>query len=158
MLLSPERFADLDARHTRNQIYWAVHADYGRGGASSLSADADAAMPPECRISNAERGELELHAFMVEAPARLFCYVARDISTGVGNPAPWKCVAWPGQSYGRAIVGPSYAVPAHGRRSRRRAVTLYAVNGWVYSGTLYESSGDYARLRRTKRRHSAPQA
>lgn len=146
--MAPERFRELDARLTRNRIYWAAFGNHSRGG-SSLSAEAQAAMPDECRISNDERGELELHHFVTEAPAQLFAYVTRDRESDA-----WRCNTWPGQTYGRVVVGRAYECPGFWHPSTRRSVTLYAVNGWVYSGTLYESSGDYARFRRTKQQHN----
>jgi hypothetical protein len=150
MILSPERFRDLDARNTRNRIYWAANADFDRSGASSMSAETSAATPEECRISNDERGELELHHFMTEAPLHLFAYVTKNRKTGA-----WQCNAWPGQPFGRVWVGDPYKSPGfYGRPSTRRSVTLFAVNGWIYSGTFYQSSGDYARLKRTKQRVS----
>jgi hypothetical protein len=90
---------------------------------------------------------LDLSDFHRDPPARLFCYVTL---TSHG----WECGNFTGTPYGRVHVGASYTCPAFGRKSTRRSVTLSAVNGWIYSGTFFESSGDYARLKRTQRRVS----
>lgn len=113
------------------------------GWASYRPDEVPAELKPE--PTNEERGLVELQDLHATQPERLFCYVTRDSS------GAWKCGNFPGQLLGLVHVGPSYRSPAFGGWSTRRAVRLSCVNGVIYSGTLYESSGDYARLRKTRR-------
>lgn len=139
--LTPERFAELCARANRFRAW--VDSIRGRNGWASYRPEEIPAELRDVDPSDDEKALIELQEFHARQPERLFCYVTRD---GDG----WKCSTWPGARYGIVRVGASYKSPAFGRASTRRPVTLYGVNGCVYSGTLYESSGDYARLRKIK--------
>lgn len=114
----------------RNRHGWASYRP------EEVPADIAAIAP-----TNEERGLIEIQDLHELQPERLFCYVTRD---GDG----WKATNFPGQRLGLVYVGGSYSSPAFGRSSTRRPVRLACINGCAYFGTLYESSGDYARLRR----------
>lgn len=94
--------------------------------------------------TNEERGALEQYDFYHEAPDKYFLYV---------NDATSAATAWPGTFLGRVQRGRSYRSPSFGNPSTRVPITVYAINGWVYSGTYFESAGSYARVKRTKKKH-----
>jgi hypothetical protein len=144
-MLTPEQAAELRARHDRFSAW--VDTRRGRNGWASYHPDD---VPAELRgvaLSNDETAALELHEFERDAPEHVFCYVTRKPGEA------WQCRTFAGGSYGTVAVGYAYRVPGfYGRPSTRRSVTLNAINGWVYFGTFYESSGDYARLKRSTKR------
>jgi len=93
---------------------------------------------------NAQRGDLEQYDFFHDAPERYFLYI--DDATG-------RATTWNGLLLGRVEHGSSYKSPSFGHPSVRVPVKVYAINGWIYSGTYYASSGNYARVKRTTKKH-----
>lgn len=144
-MLTDQQAAELRARYERFAAW--LDTKRGRNGWASYKPDEVPAELQGVALTNEETAALELYEFERDAPMHLFCYVTRKPGEA------WKCSTFAGGSYGTVAVGYSYRVPGfYCRPSTRRSVTLRAINGWIYSGTFYESSGDYARLRRTLKR------
>jgi hypothetical protein len=80
---------------------------------------------------------------MLEKPERYFLYIDEKTRTAT---------IWTGVLLGTVTFGREYKTPSFGRSSVRVPVTIQAVNGLTYHGTYYKSSGDYARVKATKRR------
>lgn len=95
-------------------------------------------------VSNEERSALEQFDFFHDAPEQYLLYV--DDKSG-------KAITFTGDVLGRVERGVSYKSPSFGRASVRVPIKVYAINGYVYSGTYYASAGDYARIKRTKATH-----
>lgn len=115
-----------------------VNTKRGRNGWASYKPDEIPAELRDVDPTNDEKSLLDLCKFHSEPPARLFCYVTQPRLAN-GTHGSWQCRNFPGALYGLVNVGPQYKSPGFYRASTRRSVALFAVNGWVYSGTLYES-------------------
>lgn len=92
--------------------------------------------------SNEERSALEIFEFQRDKPDRYFFYVSRD--KGLAT-------TWTGEELGRVTFGRTYRDNFGGERV---AITFHAITGDTYHGTYYKSSGDYARVKKTKTRES----
>lgn len=141
--LTTEQYRALCARANAFNAWLDTKRDR-RGWASYRPEDVPATVP---QISNEERGLIEIQDLHETQPERLFCYVTRRNGP---DSVEWKATNFPGQLLGLVLVGNAYRTPAFGRYSTRRPVRLACINGLIYHGTLYESSGDYARLKRSK--------
>lgn len=86
--------------------------------------------------SNAEKSGLEVYEFANGAPDKYFVYVRLDKRT-VGT--------WTGEKLGDIV---DYGAPYRSNVGDTRIhVTVQAINGRRYSGTYFQSAGDYARLK-----------
>lgn len=92
-------------------------------------------------ISNDERGKLEVYNFVKQPPEKYFLYI-----NDAGSATTWN-----GEFLGSVTFGSSYQTPAFYTRSTRVPVTIRAINGFLYHGTYFKSSGNYARIKRGKR-------
>jgi hypothetical protein len=93
--------------------------------------------------SNDDREDVSVYEFIRDKPDRLDCYIKEADNTAIF----WT----PRSTIGTVVLGHSYKSPAFGGfPSTRVPVTVKAINGCVYAGTYYKSSGDYARLKKTK--------
>ena len=132
--------ADIECR-LANLETWVVANGYRhKNGWTSYPSGIE---PEDCKVSNDERAQLELRQFMIEKPERYFLYVDEKTKTAT---------VWTGVVLGSVIFGREYKSPSFGRASVRVPVTIKAVNGLTYHGTYYKSSGDYARVRASKRK------
>lgn len=93
--------------------------------------------------TNAERSAVEVYEFKATPPDTYFLYVDEKTST---------VTTWVGDVLGSVTFGREYKCGAFGGwPSKRQPVRVHAINGHTYYGTYYKSSGNYARVRRTKR-------
>lgn len=120
----------------RNAAYNAWSAQFVRpNGWTVIPADA---VPP-VKITNDERGKLEQYRFHQERPAAYFLYI---------NEGEGRATTWTGDTLGAVSFGREYRDNFGGKRV---PITVRAINGAVYHGTYYKSSGDYARVKISKR-------
>lgn len=134
-MLTREQYDEHKARALRNNAYWQTHATSGHG-MRRLSAEAIAAMPADCAISNEERSAIESYEFAHDAPLKKFLYINAEKRTAT---------TWTGEVLGAVEFGREFRDNFGGRRV---PITVRAINGWIYSGTYYKSAGDYARVKR----------
>jgi hypothetical protein len=90
-------------------------------------------------LTNEQRSAAEVAAFIADKPDRYFLYVAADGLT---------VTTWMGDKLGDVIHRGNIVRDNFG--GRRRAIRVRAINGCNYHGWANESSGTYARLRKTK--------
>jgi hypothetical protein len=98
-------------------------------------------VPADCQITNEERSKLEVYEFVHNPPDKYFLYI---------NQEKRLATTWTGDKLGEVTFGREYSSPAFGAFSRRIPITVVAINGKVYHGTYYKSSGDYARIKAKK--------
>jgi len=95
------------------------------------------AVPP-VTVTNEDRSAIELYEFVHNAPDKYFLYINADKHTAN---------TWTGEKLGRVEFGNAWRDNFGGVRVH---VRVYAVNGYVYSGTYFKTAGDYARVRKLK--------
>ena len=88
--------------------------------------------------TNEERSAVEVYEFVHDAPDRYFVYVNKDTK---------EATTWTGDKLGAVVFGREYRDNFGGKRI---PITVFAINGTKYHGTYYASSGDYARIKRSK--------
>lgn len=94
---------------------------------------------------NALRSAVEVFEFSANPPDAYFLYVKpRAEWSSLGN-----ATTWTGQNLGECHLGSVFR-SCFG--DKRRALRLYAVNGFVYVGTYFCGAGDYARVKLSKRK------
>lgn len=107
-------------------------------------------VPQELRwIDNRLRSAVEHWEFIQNPPAAYFAYVKLHDRSGYNM---LNCQAaittWTGQLLGAAFLGKPYQDNFGGTR---QSVSMEAINGRRYHGTYYRSSGDYCRLKLSKK-------
>lgn len=115
-------------------------------------------VPPHLRdVTNEMRNAVEVYEFVHHPPTKYFAYVhlgsmdASWGSSGFGTTRGATLTTFMGSILGHGRVGEAYRALGN---SRRRSISIRAINGYEYHGTYYESSGDYARVKRGKRWHA----
>jgi hypothetical protein len=122
---------------TRNDALMAwVDSIRGKNGWASYRPEDKPADVPD--VTNEERSSLEVFDFVSNPPDKYFLYINEDNRTAT---------TWTGDVLGRVSLGCEYRDNFGGRRV---PVTIHAINGRVYHGTYYKSSGNYARIRASK--------
>lgn len=117
-------YKELKTRWERFEIW--------RGGRMSYPAET---VPAEFRVTNEERGYIEVFEFLNDPPVTYFLYIDEEAKLAK---------TWPGHLLGEVTFGLSY----HSNMGDLRVpITVYAINGLTYYGTFYKSAGDYARIR-----------
>ena len=119
----------------RSDVYesWAVQYRQ-KNGWTVIPADA---VPP-VSITNEERGRLEQFLFATNPPARYFLYINEERKVAT---------TWVGDILGRVTFGRAWQDNFGGKRI---AVRIEGINGRTYTGTYFQSSGQYARVRLLK--------
>lgn len=120
-------YKELKGRHERFEIW--------RNGRQSYPADS---VPAELRLTNEERGYIEVFEFLNDPPLTYFLYI---------NEEARLATTWPGHLLGEVTFGFSYR---SNMGDLRIPITVNAINGLTYYGTFYKSAGDYARIRAKK--------
>lgn len=98
--------------------------------------------PADVDQRNAETSAKEVAAFAARAADKWFAYwhEGREIRNWMG--AKLADVTWQGRPYN---------TPGFGRSSERVNFRAKGIDGRMWSGTYYKSSGDYVRMRATPR-------
>jgi hypothetical protein len=99
------------------------------------------AIPP-VKFDNDDRSAIELWDWKHNPPERYFVYIKDFCPQNTG-----LATTWIGQELGRVSFGRGYRDNFGGLRV---PITVYGNNGVKYYGTYYKSSGDYARIKRSK--------
>jgi hypothetical protein len=90
-------------------------------------------------VSNAERSALEVWNFYTEIPTRYTLYI---------NEAKQLATTWTGERLGVVDFGREWRDNFGGTRV---SINVHAINGCLYHGTYYKSSGNYARIKLAKK-------
>jgi hypothetical protein len=137
-MITPEQARDIRERNERLNAW--VDSIRGRNGWASYKPEDKPAHVPE--VSNDERSSLEVFDFVNDPPAKYFLYI---------NEKDKLATTWTGEKLGHVYFGRTYHSPAFGGHSVRVPVTVRAINGKTYHGTYYKSSGDFARVKISKK-------
>ena len=132
-----------DSIMEREATLWAYCASQGftskRTGWTRYKPEQVAHLNPP---TNEERSQVEVFDFVTDPPSKYFLYI---------NPEKHAATTFTGDRLGSVRFGQEYQTPAFGGfGSTRVPVTIQAINGRVYHGTYFKSSGDYARIKIAK--------
>ena len=83
---------------------------------------------------------MEVFDFITNPPDKYFLYISEKTATAT---------TWTGDALGQVSFGREYRDNFGGKRV---PVTVRDINGLIYHGTYYKSSGDYARIKANKRK------
>jgi hypothetical protein len=108
----------------------------GKNGWASYRQEEKPASIPD--VSNEERSAVEVFEFCHDVPDHYFLYIDEQKRTAT---------TWTGDKLGDVTFGREYSCPSFGHRSVRQPVTIHAINGRIYHGTYFKSSGNYARVK-----------
>jgi hypothetical protein len=97
-------------------------------------------VPAGLAVSNDERAQVELYDFVHNPPDRYFLYIREDKETGRKT-----AINFTGLTLGTVLSGREYRCGFGW--SKRQSISVHAINGYVYHGTYYKGSGDYARVK-----------
>jgi hypothetical protein len=131
-MITPAQAADIRSRNDA-LMAWVDSIRGNNGWASYRPEDKPADVPDE------ERSALEVFEFCSNPPDRYFLYI---------NSEKQAATTWTGELLGHVTFGREYGDNFGGRRV---PVLIRAINGKQYHGTYYKSSGDFARIRQSKR-------
>lgn len=134
-VLTAEQYAELKARYDRHSAF--VDTKRGKNGWAAYKPEE---VPEDCRISNEEVSLIEVYQFINDPPEKYFAYVKGYR----GYCSVGELVTWTGDKLGTVTFGVKYRDNFGGIRV---PIRVQAINGRVYHGTYFESSGDYARIR-----------
>jgi hypothetical protein len=138
-MITPGQAADI--RHRNDALMAWVDSIRGKNGWASYKPEDKPANVPD--VSNEERGALEVFEFVTNPPDKYFLYI---------NETTHTATTWTGDKLGHVLFGREWRDSFGGRRV---PVTLRAINGLVYVGTYYKSSGNFARIRQSKKKANA---
>jgi hypothetical protein len=134
-MITPEQAADI---RTRNNALMAwVNSIRGKNGWASYRPEDKPADVPD--VTNEERSALEVFEFCTNPSDKYFLYISLEKQAAT---------TWTGVLLGHVTFGREYRDNFGGIRV---PVTVRAINGLTYHGTYFKSSGDFARIRRSKR-------
>jgi hypothetical protein len=134
-MITPDQAADISKRNDA-LMAWVDSIRGKNGWASYRPEDKPADVP---NVTNEERSALEVFEFCTNPPHKYFLYINREKQEGT---------TWAGELLGHVTFGCEYRDNFGGRRV---PVWIRGVNGKQYHGTYYKSSGDFARIRQSKR-------
>lgn len=126
-----------------SERFWKKHARVGRGGGRSLEAkyadkdpasNEDRSLVEVCRFENLDAGKNGYGAYWSKD--------GRTITTWMGEPI--ATIIWKGSEYKTPAFG--------GRGSKRINFRAKGIDGHLYSGTYFTSSGDYVQMKRLSKR------
>ena len=133
-MITPEQAADIRKRN--NALLAWVDSIRGKNGWASYRPEDKPSSVPD--LTNEERSALEVFDFVSNPPDKYFLYI---------NEVTHNATTWTGETLGRVSFGCEYRDNFGGRRV---PVTVRGINGRVYHGTYYKSSGNYARIKASK--------
>jgi len=92
--------------------------------------------------TNEERSAVEVYEFRAEPPDKYVVYI---------DEPKRLATTWTGDKLGSVSFGQPFRDNFGGKRI---PITVNAINGRIYHGTYFKSSGDYARIKLSKRAKS----
>jgi hypothetical protein len=134
-MITPDHAADI-CRRNDALMAW-VDSIRGKNGWASYRPEDKPADVPD--VTNEERSALEVFEFCTHPPDKYSLYISRERQ---------EATTWTGELLGHVTFGREYGDNFGGRRV---PVWIRGINGKQYHGTYYKSSGDFARIRQTKR-------
>jgi hypothetical protein len=138
-VITSEQAADI---RQRNDVLMAwVDSIRGKNGWASYRPEDKPAHIPD--VTNGERSALEVFEFCQTPPDKYFLYI---------NQKDHTATTWTGDVLGQVFFGGEWRDSFGGRRV---PVTVRAINGHTYHGTYFKSSGDFARIRQSKKKAKA---
>lgn len=139
-MITPEQAEDIRQRNDALNAWVDAIRDKRSGWASYKPSDKPAHVPD---VTNEERSALEVFEFVTNPPDKYFLYV---------NEETHEATTWTGDKLGEVRFGREFRDNFGGRRV---PVTIRAINALAYHGTYYKSSGNFARIRQSKRKAKA---
>lgn len=109
-------------------------------------------VPAEVNITNEQRAQIEVYEFVHHPPEKYFLYCSFKREKGQLNEATHygasgTAITWTGEKLGDVQCGRTWR---GNMGDTRVSIRVYAINGKVYAGTYYKSSGNYARVKVVK--------
>jgi hypothetical protein len=138
-MITQEQAADIRQRNDALMAW--VDSIRGKNGWASYKPEDKPAHVPD--VSNEERSALEVFEFCQNPPDKYFLYIREKDHTAT---------TWTGDVLGQVSFGREWRDSFGGRRV---PVTIRAINGHNYHGTYFKSSGDFARIRKSKKKAKA---
>jgi hypothetical protein len=135
-MITAQQAADIRARNDA-LMEW-VDSIRGKNGWASYRPEDKPANVPD--VTNEERSALEVFEFCQTQPDKYFLYIREKDHTAT---------TWTGDTLGEVSFGREWRDSFGGRRV---PVTIRAINGHTYNGTYFKSSGDFARIRQSKKK------
>ena len=134
-MITAEQAADIRLRNDALNAW--VDTIRGKNGWASYKPEDKPSDVPD--VTNEERSALEVFEFCQNPPDKYFLYIREKDRTAT---------TWTGDVLGQVSFGREWRDSFGGRRV---PVTIRAINGLTYHGTYFKSSGDFARIRQSKK-------
>jgi hypothetical protein len=134
-VISQDQAADIRQRNDALMAW--VDSIRGKNGWANYRPEDKPVNVPD--VTNDERSALEVFEFCSNPPDKYFLYISEDKKTAT---------TWTGDLLGHVTFGREYRDNFGGKR---QPVWIRAVNGKRYHGTYFKSSGNFARIRLSKR-------
>jgi hypothetical protein len=134
--ISEQEYLTLKELSKRHEAF--VDTKRGRNGWACYKPEE---VPEDARMTNEQRNAIEVYEFVHNPPERYFLYI---------NQTKGIATTWMGETLGSVVFGREYRCPAFGWHSTRVPVTVRGINGKLYHGTYFKSSGTYARIKLAK--------
>jgi hypothetical protein len=134
-MITPQHAADIRQRNDR-LMSW-VDSIRGKNGWTSYRPEDKPPDVPD--VTNEERSALEVFEFCSNPPTKYFLYISETKRTAT---------TWTGDVLGQVSFGREYRDNFGGKRA---PIWIRGINGRSYHGTYYKSSGNFARIRLSKR-------
>jgi len=138
-MITAEQAAGIRQRNDALMLW--VDSIRGKNGWASYRPEDKPTNVPD--VSNEERSALEVFEFCQTPPDKYFLYIREKDHTAT---------TWTGDVLGQVSFGREWRDSFGGRRV---PVTVRAINGHTYHGTYFKSSGDFARIRQSKKKAKA---
>ena len=135
-MITAEQAADIRLRNDALNAW--VDTIRGKNGWASYKPEDKPSDVPD--VTNEERSALEVFEFCQNPPDKYFLYIREKDRTAT---------TWTGDVLGQVSFGREWRDSFGGRRV---PVTIRAINGLTYHGTYFKSSGDFARIRQSKKK------
>ena len=136
-MITAEQAADIRLRNDALNAW--VDTIRGKNGWASYKPEDKPSDVPD--VTNEERSALEVFEFCQNPPDKYFLYIREKDRTAT---------TWTGDVLGHVPLVGSGAIAL--AVSSDVPVTIRAINGLTYHGTYFKSSGDFARVRQSKRK------
>ena len=137
-IITREQRNEIQARLDKLNAWIDTIRDKRTGWASYKPEEKPANIPD---VTNEERSSLEVFDFIDNPPEKYFLYV--DVKNKI-------VTTWTGEKLGNITYLSAPFRCGFGIHTKRQSLRFTAINGAVYSGFYFTSSGDYARVKMIK--------
>lgn len=135
-MITETQYMELSARNARH-IAWAAQF-IKKNGWIMITTEEQKTCPADATMTNENRSAIELFEFCRDKPEKYVLYIKEETR---------QAITFTGDVLGSVAFGQEYHANIGGKRM---PVTIRAINGAIYHGTYYKSSGSYARVRKAK--------